>query len=140
MKIKTFFIVLAAIMTLSFSACCSDCNKPLTGTVWHLVEMNSESVALPEDSFNLIFAEDMTIGGVAACNRLLGNYTLQENNTLKFGAIGTTMMLCPEYGEYENTFTAALGEVASYQIKGDTLTLLDKNGNAKALFTALAAE
>ncbi|MBR7182829.1 MAG: META domain-containing protein [Alistipes sp.] len=140
MKIKSILVALSAVMTLCVTACSSNCDKPLVDTQWHLVELNSQTVALPDDTFNLIFSKDLSIGGVAACNRLLGNYSVSENNSLKFATIGTTMMLCPEFGELENVFTVSLGSVAGYKISGDTLTLSDGNGKTVAIFTALAPE
>ena len=140
MKIKSLLmVVLCAAM---FVGCCSACRqrqksaKPLQGTEWHLVQFEGKDMTLPLNSFNLTLAQDGSLAGVAACNRLLGHYTTTENYGINFGQVGTTMMLCPENGELEALFTQMLGTVTHYDIDGDKLLLLS-GGAIKAIFKAV---
>ncbi len=140
MKIRTFLCALICAMVLV--GCCSACRqrqknaKPLKGTEWHLVQMEGKDMNLPLNSFNLTLGQDGSISGVAACNRLLGQYTVADNYAINLGQVGTTMMLCPENGELENTFTQLLGSITHYDIDGDMLLLLS-NGTIKAIFKAV---
>ena len=139
-KIKT--ILCALLCATILVGCCSACRqrqknaKPLQGTQGHLVQMEGKDMALPIDSFNITLAQDGSLAGVAACNRLLGQYTTTEKYGINFGQVGTTMMLCPENGELESAFTQLLGSVTHYDIDYDKLILLE-NGVIKAVFQAL---
>lgn len=93
-------------------------------------------MTLPRESFNITMAEDGSLAGEGACNRLLGQYTVSENYSISFGQVGTTMMLCPENGELESRFTQLLGAVTHYDIDGNKLILL-QGGAIKAIFEAL---
>ena len=86
--------------------------------------------------FNITIAEDNSLAGVGACNRLLGQVVVGEKQAISFGQVGTTMMLCPENGQLESRFTQMLGGVTHYDIDGDKLLLLE-NGAIKAIFQAL---
>ena len=73
--------------------------------------------------------EDGQIGGSGSCNNYFGSYTL-DGDRLTIEQVGATMMACPEpLMNQETAFLAALGSVASYSLDGDTLTLLDSDGN-----------
>lgn len=140
MKIRSIFLALLAAMILV--GCCSACRqrqknaKPLKGTEWHLVQFEGKDMVLPSDSFNLVLAEDGSLSGVGACNRLLGRYTVTENHAIYLGEVGTTMMLCPENEQLEARFTKVLGTVTHYDIDGDKLILL-QDGVIKVIMQAL---
>lgn len=44
----------------------------------------------------LAFAADQRVGGMAGCNRFLGEYQLDADGVLQFGEIMVTRRLCPE--------------------------------------------
>lgn len=140
MRLKS--IIIALLCATVLVSCCSACRqrqknaKPLKGTEWHLVQMEGKEMTLPLNSFNLTLGEDGSIAGVAACNRLLGQYTVADNYAINLGQVGTTMMLCPENGELESAFTQLLGTITHYDIDGDKLLLLS-NGTIKAIFKAV---
>lgn len=138
MKMRVIIALLCAVL---LGGCCSQCRqkqknaKPLTGTTWHLVQLEGQDVQLPSDTFNLVLSEDGSLSGVAACNRLLGQYTTTPKLGISFGQVGTTMMLCPENGELETRFVQLLGGITHYDIDFDTLVLL-QDGVIKALLRA----
>lgn len=133
---KIIFVLLSFVV---FAACCQQktADKPLVATEWHLLQLNGNDMELADNSFNITLAEDGSINGIAACNRLLGSYSVKDDNSLLFASLGTTMMLCPENGELENLFTQTLSTVAKYEIEGDKLQLLDSNDTVVAVFQAL---
>lgn len=134
-------VIIALLCAALLGGCCSQCRqkqknaKPLTGTTWHLVQLEGQDVQLPSDTFNLVLSEDGSLSGVAACNRLLGQYTTTPKLGISFGQVGTTMMLCPENGELETRFVQLLGGITHYDIDFDTLVLL-QDGVIKALLRA----
>ena len=134
---KLLLIVVAAALAVG---CCSSCRwryknaKPLEGTVWHLVKMGGESVTLPEDAFNIILQEG-ALGGRGACNSLLGNYAMGEKYALRFSALGSTKMLCPENEALEMKLVQILSQTTHYDIDYDMLMLIS-DGAVKAVFKA----
>ena len=134
---KLLLIVVAAALAVG---CCSSCRwryknaKPLEGTVWHLVKMGGESVTLPEDSFNIILQEG-ALGGRGACNSLLGQYATGEKCALRFSALGSTKMLCPDNEALEMKLVQILSQTTHYDIDYDMLMLIS-DGAVKAVFKA----
>jgi len=128
------------LVTVLSVGCCSSCRwryknaKPLEGTVWHLVKMGGESVTLPADSFNIILNEN-ALGGRGACNSLLGQYATGEKSALRFSALGSTKMLCPENEALEMTLIGVLDKTTHYDIDYDMLMLMN-NGEIMAVFKA----
>lgn len=128
------------LVTVLSVGCCSSCRwryknaKPLEGTVWHLVKMGGESVTLPADSFNIILNEN-TLGGRGACNSLLGQYATGEKFALRFSALGSTKMLCPENEALEMALIGVLDKTTHYDIDYDMLMLMHE-GEIMAVFKA----
>lgn len=134
---KLLTLLLVAVLSVG---CCSSCRwryknaKPLEGTVWHLVKMGGESVTLPADSFNIILNEN-ALGGRGACNSLLGQYATGEKFALRFSALGSTKMLCPENEALEMALIGVLDKTTHYDIDYDMLMLMHE-GEIMAVFKA----
>lgn len=132
---KLLTVLLVAVLSVG---CCSSCRwryknaKPLEGTVWHLVKMGGESVTLPADSFNIILNEN-ALGGRGACNSLLGQYATGEKFALRFSALGSTKMLCPENEALEMALIGVLDKTTHYDIDYDMLMLMHE-GEIMAVF------
>ena len=133
--------LLIALMTVVVAVgCCSTCRlrvknaKPLEGTVWHLVQVGGESMTLPADSFNIILNEN-GLGGRGACNSLLGQYAVGEKLQLRFSALGSTKMLCPENEQLEMQLIKILSKTTHYDIDYDMLMLI-ADGTVLAIFKA----
>ena len=133
-------ILVVMLMAAIAVGCCSSCRwryknaKPLEGTVWHLVKMGGESVALPADSFNIILNENQ-LGGRGACNSLLGEYATGEKYALRFTSLGSTKMLCPENEALEMKMIEVLDKTSHYDIDYDMLMLM-QDGVIMAVFKA----
>jgi heat shock protein HslJ len=97
----------------------------LNGT-YHINNLNSTDIS----SFKLnISFNDSTkqVSGFSGCNRFFGSYSL-ENNSLKFGNLGSTRMLCEnEANQIETELLKALETADSFSIKNGTLQLLSKD-------------
>ncbi len=136
---KLFTLLMVAALAVG---CCSACRmrmknaKPLEGTVWHLVKVGGKSYTLPADSFNIILNEN-GLGGRGACNSLLGQYATGEKKQLKFSALGSTKMLCPDNEALEMTMIRVLSQTTHYDIDYDMLMLM-QNGTILAVFKAQA--
>ncbi|MBR2962168.1 MAG: META domain-containing protein [Alistipes sp.] len=142
---KSKILIVAAFAILMFTGCCSTCQQraknqlPLCKTEWHLVQIEGVDKDLKSDSFNIVLNESGHLSGVAACNRLLGTYQTDENKSLRFVNVGSTMMICPENEDLERKFLEVLNVVTHYDIDGDVLMLLSE-GSIKALLKGKAVE
>ena len=139
---KTIFVALVCAMFLVVGCCaCRSVQKnakPLKGTEWHLVQLGGTEMELAADTFTIVIAEDNSLAGIAACNHLLGQVVLAENQAISFGQVGSTMMLCPENDELEAKFIAMLGDITHYDIDADKLILM-QDGVIKAILKAVPA-
>lgn len=139
---KTIFVALVCAMFLVVGCCaCRSAQKnakPLKGTEWHLVQLGGTEMELAADTFTIVIAEDNSLAGIAACNHLLGQVVLAENQAISFGQVGSTMMLCPENDELEAKFIAMLGGITHYDIDADKLILM-QDGVIKAILKAVPA-
>ncbi|MBR5885650.1 MAG: META domain-containing protein [Alistipes sp.] len=139
---KTIFVALVCAMFLVVGCCaCRSAQKnakPLKGTEWHLVQLGGTEMELAADTFTIVIAEDNSLAGIAACNHLLGQVVLAENQAISFGQVGSTMMLCPENDELEAKFIAMLGGITHYDIDADKLILM-QDGVIKAILKAVSA-
>ena len=139
---KSIFAALVCAMFLVVGCCaCRSAQKnakPLQCTEWHLVQLGVTEMELAADTFTIVIAEDNSLAGIAACNHLLGQVVLAENQAISFGQVGSTMMLCPENDELEAKFIAMLGGITHYDIDADKLILM-QDGVIKAILKAVPA-
>lgn len=115
-------------------------NESLENTYWKLVTVGErQAVATDEarEAHLVLHAEQARLAGATGCNRLMGAYE-RDGDRLRFDRVATTRMACPgEVMELEREFLDALGEVASWQVEGENLTLVDSEGEARARFEAV---
>lgn len=114
----------------------------LAGTSWQATGINNgnEAVVSQEgtEKVTALFGTDGTISGTGGCNTYSGPFTTSGADQVTIGALTSTEMACPEPAmEIEQQYFAALGNVATYQIEGTTLTLRDADGATQAAFTLL---
>ena len=99
----------------------------LHGSSWTLVRGDGPAGAVePPDGWpvTLSFEAD-TFGGTASCNGYGGDYTLGDDGSITFTEMASTSMACEpaETMRAEAAFITALGNVDTYRLEGDTLTL-----------------
>lgn len=139
-KIILFTLALCAGL-LILSACAPTVSQQgseadLTASVWGLSTLNDQPL-VPGTSISAQFTSDGKIGGSAGCNQYNGTYTTSGNKLQVAAPLATTMMACPqEIMDQETTYLAALGEVKTYSITADQLTLSDGNKKNIMVFTA----
>ena len=103
----------------------------LEGTSWVLSSLATESGVTSSEIDQEITAvfEDGQMSGSAGCNSYFAGYEI-EDGSLTLSGMGNTAMSCDEArNEREGEFLAALQTVTGYRLDGDTLVLLDADGN-----------
>lgn len=121
----------------------SQTSSALDGTHWTLeTYRNSDGNlvdVLPDTTITLAFG-DGQINGIAGCNNYFASYEI-SGNALTLGPAGITEMWCetPEgVMDQESAFLSILDAVASYQMQGETLMMLDATGLTLATWQAVA--
>ena len=79
---------------------------------------------------------DGEVSGTAGCNHYFSSYTV-NGDKVELGVIGSTEMYCmnPEgVMEQEAAYLKDLGQVDSFEIYGDTLTMFDAEGTRLLTF------
>lgn len=137
MKLKSLIMIMLGAAMLG--GCCSACKqrtknaKPLEGTVWHLIQIEGRDVAAEAGTFDITL-QDGSLSGIGACNRLMGSYTVEPKSGIRFGALASTRMMCPNV-DMETQLASVLESATHYDIDYDTLILM-QDGTIKALFKA----
>ncbi len=106
----------------------------LTGTLWTVITINTQSVVATENNKPLslsLQADEHKVSGFAGCNNMMGSYTNNKtsNNdkTLLFGPIASTRRMCAKGMEQEYSYLNALQAVTRYAIEGNRLSLYNQH-------------
>ncbi len=112
-----------------------DSAVPLEKTYWKATELGGAPItsADPNREAHLVFEAEGRLAGSDGCNRLVGSYQL-TGEAIKFGQLAGTQMACPDSGETERAFRAALGNAKRYRLIGGRLDLYDAAGTHVARF------
>ncbi len=103
---------------------------------WYLNAQGEQTAVLPGTEITLAFM-DGRVAGNSGCNQYGGGAEI-NGNQIKLGGMMSTMMACEEpIMQQEQAYLAALGNVASFEISGETLTLADAQGNVVLSFSTL---
>lgn len=96
-----------------------------TSWVWQATSAGGK-VLEPKNktAFTITFnSVDKTIHATTDCNAIFGPYTLSENNTLTFGALGMTRKYCE--GSQEAEFADGLSKVKKFYFNGSGALVLE---------------
>lgn len=112
----------------------------LTDRYWKLLEIDGKKALVFENQTepHILLQKEKTecrLSGSDGCNRLVGMADITEKG-LKFGQLGSTMMLCPQGAEQSAEFVKALSEVNGWRVFGDVLELL-RDGDPVLTFEAV---
>ena len=120
MRLNFFALILAAVLAAPALAQ----SAPLAGSEWRPTEIDGVEIA--EDTKIFIgFGDDGRVQGSGGCNRFTGSYEV-DGDTISFGALAATRMLCPEpIQENEDRLFAALSRVSKFSRERIDLTLSD---------------
>lgn len=113
----------------------------LVNTYWRIDRLQGEPVtAVPNRREpHLVFLDEPTtrVRATVGCNRLTGTYDLRSDR-LSFASIMATGQECPApLDRLEGTLAETLDAVHSYRTTGQTMALLDGDGEVVALLTAV---
>ncbi len=115
-----------------------DQRLPLEGTEWVLrgYDDDGTAVMLPPGIEITLVLDEGTVGGNAGCNTY--NAAFETNGDLiSFSPAATTRMACPEPAmQIEQAYLAAFEQTSQYRIDGDTLVLIDEDGNDLLVYAA----
>jgi heat shock protein HslJ len=130
------FLLLAAAAIAAGCGSSGDSAPSLEGTSWKLTGWSISSQDPNDFTITAQFAEDR-IGGTSAVNQYGGPYTSGEDGSFSVGELVSTMMAGPEADmKAEQKYLALLAAAKNYQVDGETLTLMDANGNESLTYAA----
>ncbi|WP_374386119.1 META domain-containing protein [Sandaracinobacter sp.] len=100
----------------------------LLGDEWKVFEIGGAPIVA--GSTPSIKFEDGRVAGAGSCNRFMGGYTVSADGLkLEFSQMASTMMACPDpLMQQEGLFLKTLGDVKSYSVAADVLTLSTADG------------
>jgi heat shock protein HslJ len=114
----------------------------LEGTSWTATGVNNGSAVESTNLTETISAEFRSGGvitGNSGCNEYNGTYATSGSDGLAITNVAGTLKACDEPAmTLEGQYLAALGNTATYELSGGTLTLRDSSGAIQATFTAAA--
>ena len=138
------FAVAVLIVTAALEACTtthsgggsSAPRHSLTGTTWHLEEINGHDV-ISRSRASLTLSPEGRMGGNTNCNAMFGHVALDGHN-VKFEMMGSTKMACvdPDVMTQEHRYLDALKQVVTWRVDGDNLILTDRARTDVLVFEA----
>lgn len=106
----------------------------ITNKYWKLITLNGNKVITGmNEAFMTLHTEENRIHGNAGCNSFFGNFTLEDDNQIKFDQMGMTRMACHDM-QTEDEFMQVLGKATFYELTENELTLQDSDKNTIAKF------
>ena len=93
---------------------------------WLLAAIGKEKITTDTGKTPWIKLSEGRVSGFSGCNRMIGSYAL-DGNTLTFGALGGTKMLCFDAQELEDKFLQTLQKTQYWKCKKGKLSLFDKD-------------
>jgi heat shock protein HslJ len=100
-------------------------------------DVNGELVTTLPDVKTTAEFKDGNLSGNAACNTYNGSYQV-DGDKISFGSLMSTMMACPPpIMDQETGYLAALDMVGTFDVKGETLTIFDQDGEVVLEFIAI---
>ena len=128
-------LIILTLVTLAFASCGTTKTETMknslnenaiTDSYWVLETLEGQKInnfgAKKEIGFKLD-AESNRVTGFTGCNTIMGEYALEEGSRIRFSALGTTRMACPDLSFNESDFMKVLNEADNYSLNGDRLEL-----------------
>ena len=135
----------AALLVLAAAAVAAGCGgsgdsggsaPSLEGTAWKLTGWSISSQDPNDFTITAQFSEGR-VAGTSAVNQYGGPYTTGDDGSFSVGDLVSTMMAGPEADmKAEQSYLTLLAAAKKYQVDGETLTLMDANGNESLIYTA----
>lgn len=108
---------------------------------WQLKEVKGILIAeakRPQFTLLLMPGQPGRVSGRGGCNRISGSFDLSGSDGIKFGAIASTEMACPDM-EQEDLFLKSLAEINQWKIVNNELHLL-QDGKGIVIFQAVTGK
>lgn len=129
--------MITAGLAIALAACSTangggDSSGALAGTSWRLAELQSGgTTSRPDDTsrYTMQFAADGSVALQLDCNRANGRWDTSGPGQLTFSPLAMTRAMCPP-GSFDTRIAGELGEVRTYELVGDRLTLNRTGGGA----------
>lgn len=142
MKIK---LALFALVTVLFVSCNSTKTtvEGIEGTTWKLKTLEGQDMSnlkLDKDVFFMLNKEEGRVNGFSGCNNMMGTYTLEEGNRIRFSQMGSTMMSCPDVTFNERDFLEVFELADNYTINNNELSINVGRRAPLAVFEAVDAK
>jgi heat shock protein HslJ len=132
-KLRLNLVVLFIVLGMLLGACSANASASgsLTGT-WALVSYGDPADLTPaaqDVETSIRFNEEGKLEGNVGCNGFGADYTV-DGNTISFGPIISTLMLCEgPVGDQETATLNVFAESAAFTLQGDTLTITSADGS-----------
>ena len=125
-KITILFVAVIAMMAMT------GCNEKKTietlNGEWSVTTIGEMAVPDSVDAFMGFNLEEKTIYGSTGCNQLTGSLPTEITPEVPlFAAMGCTRMMCADMTT-EDAMLPALGSVVDFKLNGNTLLLLNADG------------
>ncbi len=141
-KMKLGLVLINLLLgSLLLSACAAGGN-PLDSTNWQLTtyrDGNGELVRVKADAVVTAQFQAGQVSGIAGCNNYSGSYQV-DGKQLTFGPQATTRKMCAEPAgvmDQEDAYLAALSQVKTFKLSGNTLEMSADNGETILIFTSM---
>lgn len=111
-------------------------NSKFNNRYWKLVYLNKDQAIDSNESkqrYIRFSSEQNIITGFSGCNHFTGSFKA-NNGKLIMGPVTNTSKVCLKGMEQEQAFLKAIGEIAIYKVKDETLTVKDSNSKLLAIF------
>lgn len=99
----------------------------ITEKYWKLKTLEGKEVKMHKNQEREIYfmlkTDDNRVTGFAGCNSIMGTYTLEKGNRIRFSQMATTLMACPDLNINESEFLKVFELTDNYTINGDELSL-----------------
>jgi heat shock protein HslJ len=148
-NMKKLFIMMLLSLTMIVLAACGGPQSPqepgeepqpaIVGTQWVLTSLRGSS-PIAGSEVTLLF-EQGSAGGSGGCNSYGAEYMRTDPNQLNFHTIIQTEMACMEpqgVMQQETDYLSTLSETSAYRVNGDTLELLNADGQTILTFARQA--
>lgn len=134
MKQLTLAITLVLLISCNRDASRHKNQTMLLNETWQLVSIQGEALNIDSEKDGLEFPNlafdvvEMKYHGSDGCNRIFGGITELDEKHLKFGIGAGTRRMCLEM-DIPDQFNKILSTVFFYKLKGQTLLLLNEDGD-----------
>lgn len=102
-------------------------DQVITEKYWKLITLEGQDVTMAEnqerETFFMLKGKDNTLNGFAGCNNIMGEFSLEDGNRIRFTNMATTLIMCPDVDVNESEFMKVFELTDNYTLYNDTLEL-----------------